>query len=436
MRKPSSIRLLALAMGIALPLTSAQATNSTSTNPNVICRPAKWTDVVVFYLGNYVAHAATTLNLPGQSPLGVVFVILAALFFPISGVFRGFRAISTLAIFAETELQTAARAGALCMVVELDDRARYEFEGGEKPIQLLSTKIHGSYELPGSHGLRLVPHEAKFEGDSVGSINLWEKVTKPFRTEIRTVTKISCSYSLVKAFVALGQTLFAITTLYQTKGDELERFGFAAFGLTVAPYAFMSVINLFGNLVCPEYPAMYLVESEALRSLRAISAPDENDLHVWFDGVVGKLAADSDNSVRRQDDESAVTRGQRPDITRVAPLLSLFLSLLVGLLKTCIAGAVPLAIIGGLSGFRTGSSSTYHQRVWTMTWLGFGIFAGGGGFKMERVENRQFFNIRRRRFAEDFRIVMATFLYAAPAIGGFVVVGQMILESGVCIEVG
>jgi hypothetical protein len=131
MRKPSSIRLLALAMGIALPLTSAQATNSTSTNPNVICRPAKWTDVVVFYLGNYVAHAATTLNLPGQSPLGVVFVILAALFFPISGVFRGFRAISTLAIFAETELQTAARAGALCMVVELDDRARYEFEGGE-----------------------------------------------------------------------------------------------------------------------------------------------------------------------------------------------------------------------------------------------------------------------------------------------------------------
>lgn len=136
MRKPSSIKLLALAMGIALPLTSAQATNSTSTwssntNPNVICRPAKWTDVVVFYLGNYIAHAATTLSLPGQSPLGLVFVILAALFFPISGVFRGFRAISTMAIFAETELQTAARAGALCMVVELDDRARYEFEGGE-----------------------------------------------------------------------------------------------------------------------------------------------------------------------------------------------------------------------------------------------------------------------------------------------------------------
>ena len=71
-----------------------------------------------------------------------------------------------------------------------------------------------------------------------------------------------------------------------------------------------------------------------------------------------------------------------------------------------------------------------------MTWLGFGIFAGGSGFIMERVENRQFFNTRRRRFSEDFPLALGTFLYAAPAIGGFVVVGQMILESGVCIEVG
>jgi hypothetical protein len=270
----------------------------------------------------------------------------------------------------------------------------------------------------------------------MGESNLWEKVTKPFRTEIRTATKISCSYSLVKALVALGQTLFAITTLYQTKGDQLERFGFAAFGLTVAPYAFMSVINLLGNLVCPEYPAMYLVESEALRSLRAVSAQDENDLPVWFDGVVGKLAADSDKSVRRQDDESSVTGGQRPGTTRVARLWLYIRNVLYGLLKLCITGAVPLAIIGGLSRFRTGSSSTYHQRVWTMTWLGFGIFAGSAGFIAERVENRQFFNIRRRRILEDFGFVVYVFFYAAPAIGGFVVVGQMILEFDVCVEVG
>lgn len=128
--------MIAVAMGITSHLASAQATNPTSisssnTDPSVICRPAKWTDIVIFYLGNYLAHAATTLSLPGQSPLGLMFVIAAALFFPISGVFRGFRAISTLAIFAETELQTAARAGSLCMVVRPDEEAFIDFAGGE-----------------------------------------------------------------------------------------------------------------------------------------------------------------------------------------------------------------------------------------------------------------------------------------------------------------
>ncbi|KAF4629698.1 hypothetical protein G7Y89_g8442 [Cudoniella acicularis] len=434
MKKYCSITLLALAMAVASPLASAQPPNSTSAlfsnnNPNVICRPAKWTDIVVFYLGNYIAHAATTLSLPGQSPLAVVFSIAAALFFPVSGVFRGFRAIYTLAIFAETELQTAARAGALCMVVKLDEGAFRDFDDGEKPIRLFSTRIHGRYELPRGYALKLVPCDAKFEGDSVSPSNLWEKVTKIFRTESRAGTKISCSYSLVKAFVALGQTLFAITTLYQTKGDQLELFGFAAFGLTVAPYAFMSVINLFGNLVCPEYPAMYLVESEALRNLRTDFVSEGIGSGFWLDGVVGKLVADLDKSVRPlQEDETPASEAVGVWFT--------VREVLKALLPMCIAGAVSLAVVGGLSRFHTGSSSTYHQRVWTMTWLGFGIFAGGMGFGVEGVENRQFFNIRPRRLGGNLSDIMGGFLFAVPAIGGFVVVGQMILEFGVCVKLG
>lgn len=73
-----------------------------------------------------------------------------------------------------------------------------------------------------------------------------------------------------------------------------------------------------------------------------------------------------------------------------------------------------------------------------MTWLGFGIFAGGMGFMAEGVENRQFFNSRPRklsRYIENILNVVINFLYAAP-VGGFVVVGQMILEFGVCVEIG
>ena len=47
----------------------------------------------------------------------------------------------------------------------------------------------------------------------------------------------------------------------------MDRSGYAAFSLTVAPYAWMSVINLFGHLVTLDYSAEYLAESEVLRGL-------------------------------------------------------------------------------------------------------------------------------------------------------------------------
>jgi hypothetical protein len=86
-------------------------------DPNLLCRPAKWTDIAVFYLGNYAAHAATTKSIPGQTILTSVLVVVSALLFPVSGLHRGLQAICSLAVFAKTDLQMAARAGALCMVV-------------------------------------------------------------------------------------------------------------------------------------------------------------------------------------------------------------------------------------------------------------------------------------------------------------------------------
>ena len=75
-------------------------------------------DLVTFYLGNYIAHAATTKSLPGESTFERFCTIVATLLYPVSGAIRGASAIVSGAIFADTDLQTAARAGALCMVVE------------------------------------------------------------------------------------------------------------------------------------------------------------------------------------------------------------------------------------------------------------------------------------------------------------------------------
>jgi hypothetical protein len=94
-----------------------------------------------------------------------------------------------------------------------------------------------------------------------------------------------------------------------------------------------------------------------------------------------------------------------------------------------LASMVPVARNGALSGFHKGHS-THAQRVWTMTWLGFGSL---GSFLN--------LNWRTARFAtggvwgiENF-LNFVIFGYAAPAIGGFVVVGQMLRSYGTCITV-
>ena len=75
---------------------------------------------------------------------------------------------------------------------------------------------------------------------------------------------LSCSYSFSRALVAVVQTIFASVTLYRTKGDQLQHYGYAAFGLTVVPYLVMSIVNLISTIVTPDYPTVYLVRSDIM----------------------------------------------------------------------------------------------------------------------------------------------------------------------------
>jgi hypothetical protein len=88
-------------------------------NCDLLCRPAECTDIVLFYFGNYVAHAATVTSSPGQSLARSAASIFHALLFPSGGIFGALRAIRSLAKFGKTDLQKAARAGALCAVVKI-----------------------------------------------------------------------------------------------------------------------------------------------------------------------------------------------------------------------------------------------------------------------------------------------------------------------------
>jgi len=84
--------------------------------------------------------------------------------------------------------------------------------------------------------------------------------------------------------VAIAQVLYASYTLYETRGDQLNQYGYAAFGLTAIPYIIMSCVNLLGNLLTPNYPTLYLVSSPEL--VEALSRRDAQ-----IDGVVVKVSA-------------------------------------------------------------------------------------------------------------------------------------------------
>lgn len=119
---------------LALPAPTITSPSSNATNhgdPNISCTPTSWTDVAYFFIGNYVAHAATVKSYPGEGGKSMILAILGALLLPTSGLVRGLNGILRHAkfrgvkgfkggfksLFATPDYQTAAAAGALIMLV-------------------------------------------------------------------------------------------------------------------------------------------------------------------------------------------------------------------------------------------------------------------------------------------------------------------------------
>jgi hypothetical protein len=200
----------------------------------------------------------------------------------------------------------------------------------------------------------------------------------------------------------------------------------------------------------------------------------------YFAGVVGALDAEWDRKVSHQiatsgaaqpDVEShgdsqrqspAIDSGNQgefiiPEWSREAPVLAALV--FVGI-SICVL--VPLAINEALSLSHQGTVSTLAQRVWTMTWLSFGVLLGVmlgmsdlvlllsesyvHAFSMLRryvnglpIEGPILGSILKSTLAANVDIyrhpVLIAIPYSAAAIGGMVVVTQMLLEYGVCIKI-
>ncbi|KAK1752806.1 hypothetical protein QBC47DRAFT_416421 [Echria macrotheca] len=330
-------------------------------DPTIVCRPADWADVASFFLINYVAHAATVVTNPGEKLPSVLFTTLLAVLFPVIGVLRGLRAIKSVAFNAKSELQKAAWAGALCTIQE---------EKWAHPF-LTKHKVHGTYPRRGLYVFRDVQPDEKFEDDKLGdglisrkfALNVSKRFSKRINQALsrdRTqdeesptkVTTISYNYNVAKILISIVQTIYAVKTAYETRGNQLELYGFAAFGLTVVPYAAMSIVNLVANLFCPSFPTMYMVRQNGVSNYK-----DRG-----FDGFVATIKSPptskaGSSEVKR--DFAFQEKGQR-----MSPWLWV-ISIGIGLL--------PVIAIAGYSHLKLGQS-TLAQRVWIMTWLLLGVF--------------------------------------------------------------
>lgn len=339
-------------------------------------------------------------------------------------------------------------------------------------------KFHGKALLPPGYDWRDVHAEAKIS---------WAESNRPGggydEGWMGPPPDISSQYNWMQSLIAIFQVGSAGLTLYRSRGDQIERFGYAAYGLTVVPYLIMSIVNLMAQIATADYPNVYMVASAEMEEARKRGGV--------FDGVVGRLkpAAGADDAeelvyeVKPRDPpapDSAVqillartsgndvyppliacakahevTRSETPERDILIHAYSPFelhsppssnpWFALVGkwrigdfVLPLLLAG-LSLVVIGALTKFDSGRSTT-DQRGWILSWVVVGMAGGwwvdGLTFCFDFFAKLGLGGPRRMRFAltmiGSVVFVPLAGLFCVPAIGGFVVVAGMLRETGIC----
>jgi len=287
---------LLIAKGIAAPTATPNNVTisgdgiSNHGEANLLCVPTKAYDMLLFFLSNYLAHAITVKTRPGASMRETFWLSLNALLHPAGGINTALDSIlawswefTSSFPFLKLDvgsLETALRSGALVAAMRnvdwepaasdevirdlkcWEDQRRSarnvvvkkelsitkpsishytvqplpDYPDPGVDVVLYGTQdVHGGFELPKGYSWGAIPPDAKLlpYGRPVGS--------QPSTGEAST--HLTASFSVTQPIVATYQALSAGWALYKTRGDQLQQYGFAAFGLTVTPYLVMSVVN-------------------------------------------------------------------------------------------------------------------------------------------------------------------------------------------------
>ncbi len=109
----------------------------------------------------------------------------------------------------------------------------------EYPGIPVSTQVHGAWSLPPRYRLVPVPAEAPLR------LEQKEGADAPGPEAI-----VPAMYSPPKVIISFAQAIWATVTLYRARGDQVNRYGYAAFGVS-----FHSAVELLcGGTMLTVYP--------------------------------------------------------------------------------------------------------------------------------------------------------------------------------------
>lgn len=112
--------------------------------PGLVCTPAHWSSLLLFYLANYAAHCATIKSYPAETHSELALAIVGALFFPSSGLARAVDAIRRRPrLRYRDQVQRGLESGAMCMVVR---KAGWEPRTGEVIRNMRSNVVSTQFE--------------------------------------------------------------------------------------------------------------------------------------------------------------------------------------------------------------------------------------------------------------------------------------------------
>jgi hypothetical protein len=158
------------------------------------------------------------------------------------------------------------------------DWANFEY-GRHQIITGNLKQIKGKFSLPEGYDLAMLPRHA--------AVRLIDCVK---------CTEIKYAYNLPKIVIAIVQLLYALISLYHARVYQITQFGYAAFGLTVAPYAVMSFMNLISCLLSPDFEEVYIISSGVMEEARARGGV--------FEEIAGELVEEESGIVKVPETEA------------------------------------------------------------------------------------------------------------------------------------